>query len=232
MSRANRLLDLLQLLRGYRYPVAGQVLAETLGISLRTLYRDIQTLQAQGADIEGEPGLGYVLKPGFMLPPLMFTREEIEALMLGSNWVSQRTDERLAEAAKQALAKITHVLPSDLKDYLSTSHLLLGPGPEQKPVRIDLPLIRQAIRQEEVISITYVDERNHRTERDIWPFGMGFFEQVRVIIAWCTLRNSFRHFRADRIEAMDLTGKRYPRRRQALLKEWKQERRNAPPAPR
>lgn len=226
MSRTNRLLDLLQLLRGYRYPVAGQVLAETLGISLRTLYRDIQTLQAQGADIEGEPGLGYVLKPGFMLPPLMFTREEIEALMLGSNWVSQRTDERLAEAAKQALAKITHVLPSDLKDYLSTSHLILGPAPEQKPVRIDLSLIRQAIRQEEAIAISYTDERGHRSEREIWPFGMGFFEQVRVILAWCTLRNSFRHFRADRIEVMAMSGRRYPRRRMALLKEWKHECRN------
>ena len=92
MSRAQRLLDLIQFLRGYRRPVSGAVLAEALGISLRTLYRDIETLNAQGAHIDGEPGLGYVLRPGFMLPPLMFSEEEIEAIVLGSRWVADRAD--------------------------------------------------------------------------------------------------------------------------------------------
>src|SRR5829696_5189157 len=115
MSRAQRLLDLIQLLRGYRRPVSGAVLAEALGISLRTLYRDIETLNGQGAQIDGEPGVGYVLRPGFMLPPLMFSEEEIEALVLGSRWVHQRADRALADAAANVLAKIGAVLPKDLR---------------------------------------------------------------------------------------------------------------------
>ena len=128
MSRAQRLLDLIQLLRGYRRPVSGAVLAEALGISLRTLYRDIETLNAQGAQIDGEPGVGYVLRPGFMLPPLMFSEEEIEAMVLGSRWVADRADAALADAARNALAKIAAVLPPDLQDELDTSGLLIGPG--------------------------------------------------------------------------------------------------------
>src|SRR5881396_422406 len=126
MSRAQRLLDLIQLLRGYRRPVSGAVLAEALGISLRTLYRDIETLNAQGATIDGAPGLGYVLRPGFMLPPLMFSEEEIEALVLGSRWVADRADHRLGEAARNALAKISAVLPPELRHDLETSALLIG----------------------------------------------------------------------------------------------------------
>src|SRR5437899_2828777 len=128
MSRAQRLLDLIQLLRGYRRPVSGAVLAEALGISLRTLYRDIETLNGQGAQIDGEPGVGYVLRPGFMLPPLMFSEDEIEAIVLGSRWVAVRTDAALSGAARSALAKISAVLPPDLKDGLDTSGLLIGPG--------------------------------------------------------------------------------------------------------
>src|SRR5689334_17148542 len=106
MSRVQRLLDLIQILRRHRQPVAGETLASELAISLRTLYRDIATLQAQGARIDGEPGLGYILRPGFMLPPLMFSEEEIEALVLGSRWVAERGDSRLGDAARNALAKI------------------------------------------------------------------------------------------------------------------------------
>src|SRR5690242_7496446 len=116
MSRAERLLDLIQILRRHRQPVAGAVLAQELGISLRSLYRDIATLQAQGAHIDGEPGLGYILRPGFMLPPLMFSEDEIEALVLGSRWVTERGDLRLADAARNALAKIAAVLPPDLRE--------------------------------------------------------------------------------------------------------------------
>src|SRR6187200_43800 len=113
VSRAERLLELLQVLRRYRQPVAGQTLADELGVSVRTLYRDIATLQGQGAAIDGEAGLGYVLKPGFMLPPLMFSEEEIEALVLGSRWVADRADRALADAAANVLAKIGAVLPKD-----------------------------------------------------------------------------------------------------------------------
>jgi len=131
MARSERLLDLLQVLRRYRQPVTGRVLAEETGVSLRTLYRDIASLQSQGAVIEGEPGIGYVLRPGFMLPPMMFSREEIEALVLGSRWVARSGDKGLADAATDALAKIAAVLPQDLRDDLDASVLLVGSRPRR-----------------------------------------------------------------------------------------------------
>ena len=128
MPRSDRLLALIQALRRRRRPASGKALAAELGISLRTLYRDVAGLQAQGADIVGEPGVGYVLKPGFLLPPLMFSEDEIEALVLGSRWVADRADDRLGAAARNALAKIAAVLPADLRDGLEGSTLLIGPG--------------------------------------------------------------------------------------------------------
>jgi predicted DNA-binding transcriptional regulator YafY len=222
MSRAQRLLDLIQLLRGYRRPVSGAVLAEALAISLRTLYRDIDTLNAQGAQIDGEAGLGYVLRPGFMLPPLMFSEEEIEAIVLGSRWVADRADAALSAAARNALAKIAAVLPQDLKTSLDTSSLLIGPGNTIAAGDTELPVIRQAIRSERKLRIRYLDGKGSDSRRTIWPFALGFFDRVRVVVAWCEMREDFRHFRTDRIGKVQVTDKRYPRRRQALLKDWRE----------
>jgi predicted DNA-binding transcriptional regulator YafY len=222
VSRAKRLLDLIEILRRYRQPVSGLTLADELGVSIRTLYRDIATLQAQGAKIDGEPGLGYVLRPGFMLPPLMFSEDEIEALVLGSRWVADRGDARLGAAAQNALAKIAAVLPADLRDALDASALLVGPGEPIAAGDAELAAIRQAIRSERKLAITYRDRDASETRRTIWPFALGFFERVRVIAAWCELRQGFRHFRTDRIAVLTLTKTRYPRRRQALLKEWRE----------
>ena len=221
MSRAQRLLDLIQTLRGYRRPVSGAVLAEALGISLRTLYRDIATLNAQGAHIDGEPGLGYVLRPGFMLPPLMFSEEEIEAIVLGSRWVADRADAALSAAARSALAKIAAVLPRDLKTNVDTSSLLIGPGQATAAGDTELPAIRAAIRSEHKMRIDYLDASGRSSRRTIWPFALGFFDRVRVVVAWCELRDGFRHFRTDRIRKVQIVDKRYPRRRQVLLKEWR-----------
>ena len=129
MSRAERLLELMQALRRRRAPVAGAALADELGVSLRTLYRDIASLQAQGAAIEGEAGFGFVLKPGFTLPPLMFSLEEVEALALGARWVEGRADAGLAKAARDALAKIGAVLPPERAEALDWPTLLAGAGP-------------------------------------------------------------------------------------------------------
>ncbi|MBV8047750.1 MAG: YafY family transcriptional regulator [Paludibacterium sp.] len=222
MSRSQRLLALLQLLRGHRYPVAGARLAEDLGISLRTLYRDIATLQEQGATIEGEPGLGYVLRPGFMLPPLMFSEEEIEALVLGTRWVAKRADARLAEGAASALAKVAAVLPADLRLALDTTALLV-PGSSEPASAVDLSLVRQAIRSERKVALHYRDLQGAESTRTVWPFALGYFDHVRVLTAWCELRQDFRHFRADRIIAMDMLSERYPARRQALLKTWREQ---------
>jgi predicted DNA-binding transcriptional regulator YafY len=222
LSRAERLLDLIQLLRRHRYPVSGAALAAELGISLRTLYRDIGSLQAQGARIEGEAGLGYVLRPGFTLPPLMFSEDEIEALVLGARWVAGRADTQLGHAARNALAKIAAVLPADLRDDLDASALLVGPGEPIASGDVELAVIRRAIRSEHKLAITYRDLQETETQRTIWPFALAFFERVRVVVAWCELRQTFRHFRTDRIVALTPSETRYPRRRQALLKEWRE----------
>ena len=220
MSRAERLLDLIQILRRHRFPVAGTSLADELGISLRTLYRDIETLKRQGAHIDGEPGVGYILRPGFMLPPLMFSEEEIEALVLGGRWVAAQTDEPLGKAARNALSKIAAVLPADLQRSLETSSLLV---PFQRPPAGDteLPTIREAIRGERKLRITYSDEQDNRTNRTIWPFALGFFERVRMVAAWCEMRRDYRHFRTDRIRSLKLSETRYPRRRLVMLREWR-----------
>ncbi len=221
MSRANRLLDLIQILRRHRYPVSGAALASELGISLRTLYRDIGTLQEQGATIDGAPGLGYVLRPGFMLPPLMFSHEEIEALALGSRWVAERADARLAKSAQDALAKIAAVLPDDLRNDLETSALLIGPGPPVALPSVDLAVVRHAIRTERKMDIEYVDANDARTSRTVWPIALGFFDRASVLVAWCELRDDFRHFRTDRIGSLKPHDARYPRRRHALTREWR-----------
>jgi predicted DNA-binding transcriptional regulator YafY len=220
MSRAQRLLDLIQVFRRHRQAVTGASLAEELGVSLRTLYRDIETLKAQGAHIDGEAGVGYVLKPGFMLPPMMFSEDEIEALVLGSRWVAERADAPLGDAARNALAKIGAVLPADLKDSLDGANLLIGPGEPIAAGDAELPTIRQAIRSERKLRIGYADRGGTATRRTIWPFALAFFDRARVVVAWCELRQDYRHFRTDRIGSLKLIDKRYPRRRQALLKEW------------
>ena len=153
MSRTERLLELLQVLRRHRAPVAGATLASDLNISLRTLYRDIATLQGQGAEIEGEPGLGYVLKPGFMLPPLMFSIDELEALILGAGWVGkQHDDQRLSKAAGNAMTKIAAVLPSDLRSEIEKGSLYVVPS-RQIPVKVDPSLLRDALRKEQKLRI-------------------------------------------------------------------------------
>ena len=221
MSRAERLLQLMEHLRAHRYPVSGAALAATLGISLRTLYRDIASLQAQGAQIEGEAGVGYVLKPGFTLPPLMFSEEEIEALVLGIRFIAGHSDSALRQAGAQVLVKLSAVLPENLRRELETSGLLVFPfeSPHLTPDDYSI-LLRRAIRAEKKLAIHYLDLSGKTSQRVIWPFSIGFFKEVRVLAAWCELRKEIRHFRTDRISHIDALNERYPQRRQALLKIW------------
>ena len=229
MSRTTRLLDLLQLLRNRSAPVSGQDLAAELGVSIRTLYRDIVTLQAQGADIRGEPGLGYVLQPGFMLPPLMFTTDEIEAIVLGSRWVAARgADARLSQAAGQALSKITAVLPAELRSRADATALLVARG-QDKALRVDPAAIRLAVRGERKIAIRYDKPGEGETARVIWPFLIAFFDDARLVVGWCELRQGYRAFRVDRITALQVLDARYPRRRAELAKEWRQQQNIPPP---
>lgn len=223
MSRAERLLALIQCLRRHRQPVSGQNLANELGISLRTLYRDIASLQAQGASIDGEPGVGYVLRPGFMLPPLMFSEEELEALLLGSRWVAERADARLGAAARNAIARIGAVLPVDLRDALDSESLFIAGAPVIAAGDAELATIRQLIRSEHKMQMAYRDESERATTRTVWPFALAFFESVRMVVAWCELRQAFRHFRTDRIVTLTPIAQRYPKRRAALMKAWREE---------
>ena len=222
MSRAERLLDLIQLLRRHRYPVSGMAIATELGVSLRTLYRDIATLQSQGASIDGAPGLGYVLRDGFVLPPLMFTADEIEALVLGVRWVADRGDERLGAAARNGLSKIAAVLPAPLRHELDSNALLVGPGAAMAAGEIDSADIRRAIRQQNKLDIVYRDGAGKDSARTIWPFALGYFDHAKVAVAWCELRQSIRHFRTDRIVTLALQPVRYPQSRQVLLKAWRE----------
>jgi len=215
------LLELIQVLRRHRQPVSGQALADELGVSLRTVYRDIQTLIGQGATIDGEAGLGFVLRPGFVLPPLMFSDEELEALVLGLRWVAQRTDASFEHAAMNALAKIAAVLPDDLRNNVEGIGLIAVPS-RDADARHDLAPIRAAIRSEQMVVLDYADVKGEHTRRTIWPIALAFFENSRVLAAWCELRQDFRHFRIDRIIALHETGQRYPQRRRVLMKQWRE----------
>lgn len=219
MTRTTRLFDLMQILRRHRRAVSGDVLARELGVSLRTLYRDIAELKAIGAQIQGEPGLGYMLKPDFLLPPLMFSADEVAALTLGLNWVEERADEQLANAAAEVLAKISAVLPRELCARLEDQTMLIGPGWDIPP-GMALTELRQAISEERKILLDYRDEAGHASTRVVWPISLVFFESARVLAAWCELRQDFRHFRTDRIAEATLLAEHYPQRRHALRKQW------------
>jgi predicted DNA-binding transcriptional regulator YafY len=210
----------MQALRRRRLPVSGAELAREIDVSLRTLYRDIVSLQAMGADIEGEAGVGYVLRPTLLLPPLMFTEEQIEALAIGAQWVARKTDEDLARAARDAIAKIAAVLPDDLRERLHDDALHVGGGPVADR-GLDLTLARRAMREERKLKIAYVDPDGRRSERVIWPFLLGFMEATRLLVAWCELRGDFRTFRTDRFEHAELLPDRFPRRRRDLAKQWR-----------
>jgi len=224
MSRTGRLFMLMDAMRGYRRPVTAARLAEQLGVSERTIYRDIQTLAGLGAPVAGEAGVGYMLKPGFFLPPLMFGADELEALVLGARWVRLQGDEALAQAASNALAKIAAATPKDLRDDMADTSLWVPLGLDQ-PAASDIHVrpVREAIRYQHRLRMSYCDEHGAPSDRVVWPFALAFFKGRRLLAAWCELRLAFRHFRIDRIAAVESLQERYPARRHELLKTWRAE---------
>lgn len=221
MSRTNRLLQLVQLLRRYRQPVSAAALARELEVSVRSVYRDIDALRQQGASIDGEAGVGYLLRPGFLLPPLMFADDEIEAIVLGLRLAVEHGDDELGRAAADAVAKIQAVLPRDLRTFVDETALLAGPAQRRPPERVDVAEIRRCIRSARKARITYEDKSGARSNRVIWPIGLGFFERSRVLIAWCEKRVNFRSFRTDRIALWTSLDERIGRSRAVLLAEWR-----------
>ncbi len=223
MDKTERLFSVMDALRRHRRPVTAAQLAEEQGVSVRTMYRDVQTLIGLGAPIDGEAGVGYMLRAGFFMPPLMFSPEELEALVLGARWVQAQPDGGLAGAAKNALGKIATASPDDLRDRMRDTGLwpvLIRGSREAMPV---LGLVRAAMRSETALHIAYEDESGAQSERDIWPVQLAYYEGKQIIVAWCVMREAFRHFRTDRIVVATATQTRYGRRRLQLSREWRDE---------
>jgi len=218
VRRADRLLQIIQLLRRRRKPTTADYLAAELEISVRTVYRDMAALLASGVPVAGEAGVGYVLRAGYDLPPLMFTVEEIEAIVLGAQMVAKTGDAALARAAEDAVAKVAHVVPGDLRAALERTALFAW---SYRPaVTIDLALVRTAIRRERKLAIGYIDEKGVSTKRCIWPLAMGFFSDTAVVGAWCELRGDFRHFRTDRIRVLEPLEERFDGRNGGLMRDY------------
>jgi predicted DNA-binding transcriptional regulator YafY len=221
MTRTSRLFQLMDALRGNRRPVTASALAEQLGVSERTIYRDIQTLAQLGAPVDGSAGVGYMLRTGFFLPPLMFDADELEALVLGARWVRHQGDAGLGAAADRALAKIATATPRDLRDHMAETSLWVPVGPDAAPVDAFVQPAREAIRRQCKLRIAYRDEQGAASERVVWPFALGFFQGRRVLAGWCELRDAIRHFRVDRIVQAEVSGERYPEPRHVLLRQWR-----------
>lgn len=223
MTRTERLLHLMQTLRRRKQPASARELAAALSVSPRTLYRDIDTLRNQGADIIGEPGIGFILRHDNALPPLQFTADEIAALVFGIRAVTAIADSDMAQHADSALAKIRAVLPPRILDKLGRQSLyplaqrFYAPNEESA-----LILIRTALQQERQLTFAYCDAEGRTSRRTVWPIAVGYFEQARVIAAWCTLRQAFRHFRADRMDAITL-GDPVPLPHDYLMQRWQEE---------
>jgi predicted DNA-binding transcriptional regulator YafY len=220
MRRADRLLRIIQILRRHRRPVIGKVISEELEVSLRTVYRDIADLMADGVPIRGEAGVGYALGDGYDLPPLMFSADELEAVMLGLRWVARRGDPDLARAAQDSVAKIGAVLPEHLRPHLFDSPLIAPPAYVLRVDHVNVAVLRLAIRNQNKVKIEYADEREAKSERVIWPIAISYFDAQRLIISWCELRQDFRTFRTDRMKNAEVLPEKYRERRKVLLKRF------------
>lgn len=220
MDKTERLFSLIDALRRRRHPVTAAELAAEQGVSVRTIYRDIQSLVGLGAPIDGEAGLGYLLRPGFFLPPLSFDPDELEALVLGARWVEGRPDAALAAAARRALGKIAAASGGDLRDSIAETGLWPVRFTARPPDAPVLGLLRAAMRAERGVRISYSDKDGELTSRLIWPVELAYYEQKQIVAAWCTLRADFRNFRIDRIMDAEATSERFGQRRAVLARQW------------
>ncbi len=221
MRRADRLFQIIQILRRTSHPVTAAEMARELEVSPRTVYRDVADLMGQRVPIQGEAGLGYVLGEAFDMPPLMLTPDEIEAAVLGAHWVAGRGEPVLARAALDLIAKISAAVPERLRPLIVDPAIGTPPAFAQPVDGIDLAQVRMAIREGRKIVLDYRDVRGERSERVIWPLIVGFFDEARVLAAWCELRREFRHFRTDRIISAVFLDQRHGVRPGLLRARWK-----------
>lgn len=223
MSRPERLFRLLQALRTLPSPVTAEQLARETGVSVRSVYRDIESLRMSGAEIGGERGLGYCLVEDGTLPPQTFTRLEIEALVLGLAEVRQIGDPALAKAATAVLAKVVATLPSVQQQHILHAVSQVHRFGNRPAPPADMPLIREACWREEALNIAYTDRDGAATDRKIWPLGIVYVDRLLVLFAWCCLRQDFRMFRLERIQHVENTGETFRPRRAALLRQYLQQ---------
>ena len=218
-KRSERLLNLMQALRRRRRPVTGAVLAEEMSVSLRSVYRDIETLKSMGAAIDGEAGVGFQLQAEHFLPPLMFTDEEVEALVLGLRGLIYGPDSEMAATARDASSKIEAVLPRAKRDEMLSVGLFVIPTREADGDNL-LGRLRRALREEKQVWLGYRDKSGASSERTVYPVALGYFEGYQTLVAWCTLRNDFRSFRVDGMTALELLDASLPEPRRTLFHRW------------
>ena len=220
MAKSDRLLQLMQCLRTLPPPIKAQSLSRDLGVSLRTIYRDIEALRRSGALIDGEAGYGYTLQEDPALPPMMFSRDEMEALVLGLREVVQVADPVLATAAENALSKLNAALPQRMRAEFEHAVLYAKRFYCRPEIGIDISALRHATRSEGVIEIDYTDAAEMPTWRHIQPLAIVFFDRSLVLLAWCELRQDYRSFRIDRIQELTLTDRSFRPRRVSMLREY------------
>ena len=220
MRRADRLFQIIQILRRSTRPVTAAALAEELEISKRTVYRDVADLMGQRVPIEGEAGLGYLLATDYDMPPLMLTSDEIEAVMLGAQWVAGRSDKILSNAARDVVAKIAAVVPERLRPFIVEPSVGAKPTIGEPEERVDTSMLRSAIRNGVKLRLRYRSEAGEETERTVWPVILGYAETNRLLVAWCELRQSFRHFRTERIIEAEMLDERNGLRQGELRRRW------------
>ena len=220
MRRAERLFQIIQLLRRSTRPVTGAALAAELEVSTRTVYRDIADLMAQRVPITGEAGLGYLLAAEYDMPPLMLTQVEVEAIVLGAQWVAGRGDPLLSPAASDVLAKIATAVPAHLRPFIMAPSTGVPPRLDPIEEAVDAATLRDAIRSRSKLRLLYRAGNGERTERTVWPIILGYSDTHRILIAWCEWRQGFRHFRTDRMVAAEGLNQPIPEPKGSLHRRW------------
>jgi len=220
MRRADRLFDIIQALRRASGPLTAAQLADQLEVTVRTVYRDIASLQASRVPIEGAAGLGYLLRQGFDLPPLLFTRDEIEAILVGTRLIKRTGDPGLQAAAEGVLSKLSVALPPHLRDHLDLAPVYVSPAGAVTPQQADLNDIRTAIRDRRKLRLCYVDAEGQATDRVVLPLAIAYFVEATLLCGWCELRQGQRNFRLDRIREMVLLEDSFAADHARLMAEW------------
>jgi predicted DNA-binding transcriptional regulator YafY len=213
MRKTERLFEIIQILRSCNKSVTAEELSEELEVSKRTIYRDIQALQAMRTPIDGEAGVGYMMRGGYDLPAINFNANELEAIVVGLNLLARTGDRSLQQAAKSVANKIESVREK-------TDSLMVSDWGVELPDTLDMEPLRIAIRQDQKMSIRYRDDAGNDSQRRILPIAVIYYIEVVVLVAWCELREDFRHFRVDRIVQSELLDEYFKARSKCLREQW------------